>query len=122
MKITLLLMCCFICNGLTFAQDDLYYSNTKAVKDTITIGNDLENIKYCLAKYHDQRMTGLAVSLSSGLFGGVSYALNDNSIAKPLLVLSGLLGITSAIIYIDSEKWLKRASLSVSPGGFKITF
>jgi hypothetical protein len=37
-------------------------------------------------------------------------------------IVGGLVGITGVVITLDAEKWLKKASISISPTAIKINF
>jgi hypothetical protein len=104
-----------------FCQDDLY---TTAKKDTIFIGNDIENIQYCLGKYYQHRQTGLLFSLSGAAVLTVAgFAVADESNAKTITAIMGGLLITTGVCYtFYAEKWLKKASIKVAPGGIRINF
>ena len=104
------------------AQDDLYYSREK--KDTIKIASDIENIKFCLGKYHAQRQTGLLFSFSGAaiLTASAFVSTEEKTAQTGLAIAGGAFMLTGACITLNAEKWLKKASIKVSPGSLRITF
>lgn len=109
-----------------YSQDDLYYSPQmkSTSSDSILIKSDVDNIRYCLGNYYKQRQIGLITSFSGASIGLISaFALNETSNAQVIgLAFSGIIGLTGTIMILDSEKWLKNASIQISPGSIKFKF
>lgn len=126
MEKLLIILPFILVSGILIAQDDLYYSpKMKATQaDTILYKTDIVKVQYCLGNYYQQRQTGLIMSLLGASISTVSiFAINNSEKAKEIAsVVGGLIGVTGFIITIDAEKWLKRASISISPTSLKIKF
>lgn len=101
--------------------DDLYYTHS-AIRDSVK--SDIQNIKYCLGRYSEQRTTGLSLFVIGSAISALSLQALDNSseVQKVITIGGGILSLVGIGITIDAEKWTHRASISVSPGGVKINF
>lgn len=106
-----------------FSQDDLYYSfRTKSINDTLIIKDDITNIQYSLRRYYEQRQTGITMCFGGTVLALVSPIANAEKQRKIGVIAGGIIGVTGFFITLNAEKWLKKASISISPGGVKINF
>jgi hypothetical protein len=112
--------------GILHAQDDLYMSSDrKQVKSgVVTFKTDTEKIQFCLGQYYKQRQTGLIYSISgSAVIVGSAIAFQNNKqVMKAGMVIGGILDLTGFVVTIDAEKWLNKASISITPTSVKINF
>lgn len=112
-------------NIQAFSQDDLYYSPAKRSiqRDTAAIDQNIA-IRYNLGKYYKERQTAWAFTASSVMLSGIGvvFMQNESGISKYLFIGAAISGVTSTVLFYDSEKWLSRASLGIYPGGLRITF
>ena len=126
MKKLLFILLCMIFYGSLSAQDDLYYSpKMKTTKsDTAIFKTDVAKVQYCLGKYYKQRQTGYVTSILGGAISVLSIvAIDDSSSGRKIgSVVGGIVTIAGGLISLDAEKWLKRASISISPTSLKINF
>jgi hypothetical protein len=95
-----------------------------AKSDSTLFKTDVAKIQYCLGSYYQQRQTGLMVSILVGVIGGVSFvAISNSSNGRKIgSIVGGIVEIAGIAITLDAEKWLKRASISISPTSLKINF
>lgn len=107
-------------------EDDLYYSPKKRIikQNASEFTTDIQIVQHNLGKYYSERQTAYGFSLGAVVASGFAIATinNNNKTSNYALIVSGVFSITSAIIFYDSEKWLKRASISISPTSLKINF
>jgi len=115
----------FICGSLS-AQDDIY--NTAPQKspksDSALFKSDIEKIQFCLGSYQQQRQTALIVTLLGSSIAAISVLALDNAPQAQTAgtYAGGIIAVTGIIINIDAEKWLRKASISISPTSLKINF
>ena len=106
-----------------FKKADVAFSakeDTLAVKSLMyrQLSGEIEHLRYCMGKYHKQKMTGYYFGFSAIGIGACGVAVDEPSV----LIGSGVLGLVGLIISVDSEKWLKKASLTPYGLGLKYTF
>jgi hypothetical protein len=92
--------------------------------DTLKLRTDVQNIQRCLGKYYTQRQNGLMFSVAGAAVSTVSLLALDNA-PKPQqigAIAGGVLCIFGVGITLDAEKWLKKASISITPGSLKVSF
>jgi hypothetical protein len=96
---------------------------------TDSINFRLDNVQFCLNRFHSQHKTGMifiGIGYTTTIVGSlVAIGTTENIDQYRLLMgLGGGLSIIGVIITLDSYKWLKQASISPYPGGInlKITF
>lgn len=89
-----------------------------------SLSSDIKAIKENLAKYCGQRQTGIVLALGGGSVALVSHlAIVNSAQAKKVAVIAGCLaGIAGVCITIDADKWIRRASLGISPGKLTLNF
>lgn len=100
--------------------------NNKAI---VNMDKRLNTIQYNLLEYHQE------VQMSF-IFGGLSIGLGMLSTAIPIeenegisgieakrfmYILSGMSALAGTVLYIDSYKWIKRASIGTNLNGVAIT-
>ena len=96
-------------------------------EDSLSYDAIIKDIQFNLGEYHNERQTAYCLA-SFALFcsaAGTTLALLNNEERVGPVVAFGLSGITfvaSYFIFVDSEKWLKRASITISPTSLKINF
>lgn len=107
-------------------EDDLYYSPKKRIikQDASEFTTDIQIVQYNLGKYYSERQAAYGFSLGAVVASGFAIATinSNNKTSNYALIVSGVFLITGAIIFYDSEKWLKRASISISLTSLKINF
>jgi len=116
-KLLLIIFCAI--NVSAFGQ-----KNEKISQDSL-LKADIQNIKYCLSEYHQERQRAYSLgifSLFCSATGTTLTLLNKNDRIGPVVAfsLSSVSFVASITIFCDSEKWLKRISLS--PTSLKINF
>jgi hypothetical protein len=123
MKTITLLMFLAVCNILS-AQDDLYSTQwrKKTNVDSIVLNTNTQIIQYNLGRYYKERQTAIGFAMGSVLISSLSLFDSESKYAQYFLIASGVTGIISTFTFIHAERWLKRASISISPGGVKINF
>jgi hypothetical protein len=109
------------------AKDELYYSAPKSGilnKPIPGLSTDTDKVQYYLGRYHKERQVGFTFVLIGALTGGASALLANNKPkdAKTALIISGVSSLTAVVIFLDAEKWLKKASISISPTSLVINF
>ena len=93
-----------------------------AQTDSLNYQLQIDNIQSNLSHYHSERMiTDVLYGVSSALIVGSYYVPTTDS-QTLMLCFSAVIGITSTVILIDSEKWIKRASIRITPGKLTINF
>lgn len=104
-------------------NDDLYY-HSKTKSDTVQHRTNIQNVQFCLGSYYKQRQTGLMVSILGGAVTGVSVLAINNSPGgqQAGVIFGGILSLSGIFITLDAEKWLKKASISISPTSLKVNF
>lgn len=117
----------FLFSSLGLLAQEKQVQNFKAVinQDSI-LKADLQNIQSCLASYHLERKRAYCL----GIFSFACVAMGTAALYHPETEIGAYVayGISAAssigamILFIDAEKWLKRASISVSPGKLTINF
>jgi len=107
-------------------QDDLYYSPQMkaAKKDALKPITDIQVIQSNLKKYYNERQIAFALCAIGFLGAGIGTAMikENEKTAGSAYIFSGLFTFSSMVVFYDSEKWLKRASVSISPTSLKINF
>jgi hypothetical protein len=98
----------------------------KAQTDSLNIKRDyqmqIDNIQDNLYNYHAEKMTSyLFGGMSSLMFVGAAMSMNSDT-QMILLSVGAAFSITGTIIRIDSEKWIKRASIRITPSRLTINF
>lgn len=129
--------------GAAMAQDDVYFksenksrfsSEIKQLKPEEKDQYQIDFVRHCLKKYHDEKMTGYGLQLTGVLLAGAGLSLNneentgtdypgDNAtnVASKILIYGGAAcSLAGIITLIDSEKWMKRAY--IGPDGFGVRF
>jgi hypothetical protein len=80
---------------------------------------EIDHIRYCAWKYNREVMTGYTFSIASCLVLGIGIAVEDSKVPE----IMGLgLGLTGAILVIDSNKWMKRMYIGPNGAGIKYNF
>ena len=115
---------CSVLSAQIKETDDLYFSPEKRNQsDTSLIKNEVDNIRYNLGKYHKARQTGISFSIAGAAVTTLTlFVLKDSDAQQALLFIGGISSFAGLVIIIDAEKWLKRASISISPGSVKFNF
>lgn len=125
MKFSFIISLFLLCSCLT-AQVKRDQLNNKygQTKDTISFKSDIQKVQYCLGNYYNQRQTGFIIAvIGSSVALTSQLALNNSPQAKKTgTIIGGAVAIIGTIIIFDSDKWMKRASISISPTSIKITF
>ncbi|HUX56265.1 MAG TPA: hypothetical protein VMV77_04780 [Bacteroidales bacterium] len=107
------------------ANDDLYNALPQEKFRDLTFTNDIDKMQYCLGKYRRERQIGyMNAGIGAAALGIYFGQINNDlpNLAKTTIVMSVIFEISSVIIFIDAEKWLKRASISISPTALIINF
>ncbi|HUU99466.1 MAG TPA: hypothetical protein VMW32_00750 [Bacteroidales bacterium] len=106
------------------AQDDLYYIPKKQKLDTLTYSSEISSLRYNIRKYHNERQIAWTLAGTGALISGLGVATTEYSpeMSKYLFLISAISGTASVIVFFDSDKWLKRASMGIYPGGIRIKF
>ena len=86
---------------------------------------DIKTMQDNLAKYHKTREVAYYLAFGTVALGGMGYVFTRTTnyeLRNVALFASGLSSIASLITFWNAEKWLKNASVSISPGSIKVTF
>jgi len=123
MRVYFVVIIFLLAQSPSLAQDDLYYGKPKQ-SDSVVVMQDLQYVQYCLGKYYKERQSAfMLLGLSIVMSSGAVIASNQNpDLADKIFIGSAISGLTSIIIFYDSEKWLKRGSVTISASGIKVTF
>ncbi len=95
-------------------------------KDTSSVSQDMNKLKYCLYKSHkefrigSELIIGGVIISSVGTYMGV-FETNDN-IKYSIIGTGGLLTAIGAIIIADSHKWIGRAGIGFDKDGIGIKY
>lgn len=138
-RITFLLTIIFVVATVTLLQaqvtDDIYYDGKPVKKnvkkrymefneisaDTAVVSAyELNYMRYCLGRYHKSRQNAYLMSGASLVFSFTAMQFDDAEIRDPLLVFSGIAGISSIVMFITAERWLKRSAIKPSPNGIGV--
>lgn len=94
---------------------------TKQDSVILTIEKDLQYVKGCLHNYQKQHVTSFLLT-GSGLTALAITPLlsNDSKNQKYVIMGGGVLSLVGAIIFVDSEKWLRKTAIKPIPGGISI--
>lgn len=136
-KFILTIIFVFAITTLLHAQrvDDIYFeaqtvkkNNTKKYmafsdvkSDTAAVpAYELDYMRYCLGKYHKARQNAYLVSGASLVLSFAAMQFDDTETRDPLLIVSGIGGVSSAVMFVVAEKWLKRSAIKPSPNGLGV--
>jgi hypothetical protein len=124
MRIIIGLLVLFLTMCNISAQDDLYFSPKSQRRDTLSYSTEISALRYNIGKYHKERQIAWTFAGTAALFSGIGIATTDYSteLAKYMFIASAISSTASIIVFFDSDKWLKKASLGVYPGGVRIKF
>lgn len=105
------------------AQDDLYNSR-KIRQDTIFYRTNVDKVQYCLGQYYQQRQSGIMLTFGGAALTIVSeLALTNAPKARGAgAVMGGIVSLAGFAITLDAEKWLRNASIKISPTSLIINF
>lgn len=119
----------------TFASaqqtDDVYYQLSKTYNATpgvYTISENvnpalnaakIEHVNYCLQRFKDQQFMAMGVSFLAGMVAGFGPSIMDDNLIP---YYAGGLSLVGIGIYIDSYKWLQRASIEPTREGLTFRF
>lgn len=110
--------------SLNLTAQEISINTLRAKQDSLTA--DIHYIQNCLQGYYKERQVAYSLAFSSVVIAAMGYIClynqNDKSGAYVGFGLSAVCSISSAIVFYDSEKWLKRACIQVSPGSVRFTF
>jgi hypothetical protein len=123
-RILLLLSIVLFCSILN-GQTDPWSRRELAKADSILIKSDIENIQFCLGQYHKSRKAGFIMAGTAIVLVGASTVLADSrydNLNLIMLIGSAALSVGCLVTLFDSEKWLKRATIKLSPGQIKVYF
>lgn len=84
--------------------------------------NQMDHLITCLDKYHSERLSAFGILLISAGSGIGSSAVTDSGTRDGLLVLSGVSGLASLIVYINAERWISRKKLTFKGNGLAYRF
>lgn len=109
------------------AQTSIYSpAKTKpsAPREITSFKTDTEKIQYCLGNYYQQRQSGLMLTIGGGALSTVAVlALQTSPKAMDAgIIMGGVISIVGIGVTFDAEKWLKKASISITPSSLKLTF
>ncbi len=126
-KVKFSLLLVFLCSVVAQAQiDDIYYDAPVAkknhvissiVSDTTAVNAyELNYMRYCLGKYYKARTNAYIVA---GASVAVSLAATqfDDDTHDNLLIVGAAASITSIVMFIVADRWIKRSSIKPSPHG-----
>ncbi|MDF1559803.1 MAG: hypothetical protein P1P83_06305 [Bacteroidales bacterium] len=130
-KLIILFVFLFACTILNSQDSRFYRSYPQSTPDSlltpgVVIRNDIANMQYCMGKYYQERRIaayceiGSAVTFAS--FYVVAVYTDLDGLDRMLLASSVALAAATLIIYIDSDKWLKRGSIKLMPGSIRVYF
>lgn len=93
-------------------------------RDTVVFKTDIEKVQYCLGEYYHERETGLILTMLGTSIAIVSSIaiVNNEQARKGGIIAGSVIGIVGLGITIDSDKWIKRSSISISPGKLTLNF
>jgi len=109
--------------------DDVYYSG-KAKQKTFSVeisdasaeenAAAIANMRYCLDQFQEQQKIATYISILGGAFAAVGpTTMPDSNV--PYYVGGGI-SLTGLVFYIDSFKWLQRASVQPNKDGMSFIF
>ena len=137
-KIKFLLTIIFVVATATLLQaqevDDIYFEapavNKKNINkymgfsdmkaDTASVrAYEMDYMRYCLGRYYKARRNAYWVS-------GASLAISftamqfDGDTRDNLLIVGGFTGLSSVVMFVAADRWLKRSSIKPSPNGLGV--
>lgn len=133
MKTATILIALFI-SCAAFGQDDMkdrlntieanfVIAKIEASQRMTELENEIKAIKYNLGNYNKQHRTAfLLEGLALGTISIAAAFEGDTESQQVIYITSGIIALTGAVIYIDANKWMKRASIEILPGGVKLKF
>jgi len=110
---TLMFLILIILSGELMAQTD----TTK-----VSYQRQIDHIQYNLDKYHSEKMTSYAAGALSAVCFVASALTVDEQTSVTLLCIGAASSLVGTVIRIDSEKWIKKASVRIVPGKLTINF
>jgi len=89
-----------------------------------SLSSDIKAVSENLEKYYSQRQTGISLALGGGAVALVSHLaiVNSPKVKKGIVIAGCLTGIAGVCITIDADKWIRSASLGISPGKLTLNF
>ncbi len=84
---------------------------------------EIDHIRYCAGKYRNEIMTGYALALAGNILVASPLVIEfDNKITQTVGIAGIGCGIISAILIIDSNKWMKKIYIGPNGVGLKYNF
>lgn len=131
--------------GAAMAQDDIYFrpenkskfsTEIKQLKPDEKDQYQIDFVRHCLKKYHDEKILGYGLQVTGVLLAGVGLNMSqndnteydyqaentENKEGKGLIYVGAAFSIAGIITLIDSEKWMKRAYIGPDGLGVRFTF
>jgi len=127
MKKLLTLFLLVICLS-AFGQDTLNISSPIRQNylniNSFKFQEQIDNIQLNLSKYRKERQTGALMGFGAVATGVTAFVLYDKNyeVSQAFSAAALITGVASVIFYLDAEKYLKRASIKISPVGLKVNF
>jgi hypothetical protein len=124
---TILCIILFLFSTALMAQENKSLGVSKADSTTI-LYQRMDQIQYCMGKYHYEKMTAHGLMLAGitlSIVGGVTATYDENGYMTSggtAMLFGALTAAVGVVISIDAEKWMKRGSLKVGLGKITYTF
>jgi hypothetical protein len=125
MKRLVLLIVIIFSSFTVSGQEGFLLKRFLSARDTIILKTDIEVIQYSLGRFYKERQIASYLAVGSLSLVCLSYPLvkfTDRDLGMYSIIGAGITGLASTIIFLDAGKWLRRASVKVSPGGIKVYF
>ena len=98
------------------------------IQDSTRRVSDIRNMQINLERYYEQRQVASSIIVYSFLCAGAGTLdillrePGDHLGAIVAYSMTSISLVAGFIVYVDAEKWLKKATISISPGTLRITF
>jgi len=121
----LIVLIVIIFSSMTVTGQKGFFTNRFLfARDSLLLKTDTDVIQYNLGKFYKERQIASGFAVGSLSLICLSYPLLkiDGDLGTYSIIGAGITGLASTIIFLDAGKWLKRATVKVSPGGIKVFF
>lgn len=99
---------------------------SKLIQDSVLVSNELEFMKNCFKKHHQEHnigglttLFGIGISVAGIVVG--TYPKQADA-ARALFVVGGVISLIGQITMFDSHKWIGRAGLGINGNGLSVRY
>jgi hypothetical protein len=101
------------------------YTTAIAQVDTTKFKTNSERAQYYMYRYQRQKQTALSLGIASAATCIVTYkfaSVNNGKRTNVGYVIGGLFAGAGLFVLVDSDKWLKKAEIYITPTSFTFNF